>query len=118
MSALDNNNNNNLSLVVENLGVEDAIELFEYALPRVLDRKSQIIKHMQSQNWDAARDDAHRAISSVRIYGTERLETLLRQVKMASTGEVDSQVLQQELSDEFDHVVQAIAGWLQENSTS
>lgn len=109
--------NNALDLVAANLGLEEAIEMFEYALPRVLLRKKEILEHMQSQNWEAACNDAHRAISSVRLYGTQRLEDLLRQVKSVSTGEVDSQVLQQELSDEFDSVIKAISDWLAVNSS-
>ena len=106
---------NNLSLetVVRRLGVEDAIEFLEYALPRIIQRKKWLQEYLSTGDSEAASQCAYRTIGSVRLYGSTKLELLLEQVKLVSNGDIDPVSLQRELSVEFDKAINAIREWLE-----
>ncbi len=111
---MSDKNSCSLETIAQNLGIEDTIELLEYALPRIAQRQKKIQESLLAEDWEAASKCAHQTISSVRLYGTEELEKLLRQAKQAGedTADADIVTLQQELLAEFDHVSQTIREWL------
>jgi hypothetical protein len=103
---------NSLSSIVSSLGVKDSIELLEYALPFIAHRDKKIQQCLTEKNWECATKYAHRTLSSVRLYGSKRLEMLLQQVKLAGDSTINTDILQKELSLEFKEVSQSIKQWL------
>lgn len=101
-----------LNKVAAELGLVDAIELFEFALPIVIERQQMLQNYLQAEDWVAAAQCAHKTISSVRFYSSERLEGLLRQAMQVRTGEIDVAILQQALFAEFDAVISTVREWL------
>lgn len=95
------------------IGQERAVRVLEFALPRIVGFERDIREFISAGNHAAAADCAHRAISSVRAYGTVRLETLLRE---ASAEDCDFKRLQPELSKEFALVIDFVDSWLRTNS--
>ena len=102
--------NNLLDKLMQDLGIEDAIEVLEYALPRVFERQKKIQQHLQAKQWEEASAYAHQTISSIRLYGSDELERLLRKIK--ERNESERIELQGQLSREFTDVLQAIEQWL------
>jgi HPt (histidine-containing phosphotransfer) domain-containing protein len=100
------NKSESLEQLSQQLGVKDTIEVLEYALPRIIERQEKIHQHLQMKNWQAASKDAHQIISSVRLYGSDELEKLLKKVKDCQ------QIEANQLSTAFNEVIQAIQQWL------
>ena len=94
------------------LGEKSTIELFQFALPIVIERQHSLEKHLCAGEWAAFKQFAHKSIGSVRLYGTERLEALLRQANDVDKDEFDLLTYQQELSEEFETVIGSIREWL------
>lgn len=92
------------------IGTERAVRVLEFALPHIKDTDRELQELLLTENREAAATCAHRAISSVRAYGTPRLEDLLRQVGEESS---DLQQLQAELSAEFCGVIAGVEDWLE-----
>jgi hypothetical protein len=101
-----------LDAMVDKLGMKDTIEMYEYALLKIPEKKNKLQSYIVSENWLHAHQMAHKSLSSARLYGTEKLERLLRQVRLVGTPAIDAPVLAQELSDEFDYVSEQINQWL------
>ena len=91
------------------IGTTRAIRVLEFALPRIQDFDRDLQAFLLAGNHAAAAEYAHRAISSVRAYGTPRLEDLLRKV-----GEEHASLkpLQLALADEFREVITQVEDWL------
>lgn len=106
-----------LDKVAAGIGVKDAIELFEFALPIVMERRQTLQNYLQTGDWVAAARYAHKTISSVRLYGSETLEVLLRQAMQVDNGEIDVATLQQALLAEFDSVISTVREWLNTHSS-
>lgn len=111
-------NNQSLETVVRCLGVEGSSELFRYALPRLSQRKKELQKHLSKKDWQAASQSACRAIGSVRLYGSAKLEILLDEIILLGPDEVDFVSLRKEVSVEFDHSIRAIRRWLKIHTKS
>lgn len=94
------------------VGDKDAIELFQFTLPIVIERQHALEQHLCAREWAAFKQCAHKSISSVRLYGSERLEMLLRQANDVDKDEFDLLTYQQELSEEFEVVIGSIREWL------
>lgn len=105
-----------LDLVADELGVKDTAELFEFALPVIVERKHKLEQFLGAGEWDAAAQCANTTISSVRLYGSEKLEVLLRQIQDAGSSEsanTDWQTLRHDLSEEFQVAIDALQTWLE-----
>jgi HPt (histidine-containing phosphotransfer) domain-containing protein len=113
---MTDNNHIALKNIIANLGIAEAIEMLEYALPRIVQRKNQLSQHIHAQDWEAAKQYAHQTISSVSLYGSESLETQLHRVKLLGTTDIDPITFEQELSLAFDHVVQGVKEWLNQQA--
>jgi len=85
---------------------------------RVLHKKNQFSQHIHAQNWESAKQCAHQTISSVRLYGSESLETQLHRVKLLGTTDIDPIELEQALSLAFDQTIQAVKEWLNQQANS
>ncbi|WMP19452.1 hypothetical protein [Thiothrix lacustris] len=94
------------------IGEKEAIELFQFALPAVIERQHKLEQHLGAGEWADAAHFAHKTISSVRLYGSNRLENLLRQAKEAANEQVDVTLLRRELSEEFEVIIKAVREWL------
>lgn len=106
------NNNNSMDAVVGKLGVEGSIEFFSYALPRLIQRKKELMKHLSGEDWEAASQSASQWIGSVRLYGSAKLELLLDQVILLDPEDINPLSLQKELTVEFDNSIRGIRKWL------
>lgn len=104
-----------LSGLIDQLGLEDATDLVKVSLPILADWRAKLSHALEAGDMDAAAKLAHRAISSVRLYGTERLELLLRRL---TNREVQQQsevvVFEEKLSAEFQFIEQTLQQWLSE----
>lgn len=104
-----------LDLVADELGVKDTAELFQFALPVIVERMNKLEHFLGAGEWDAAAQCANTTISSVRLYGSDRLEVLLRQVQAAGSPEsanTDWQTVRHDLSEEFRTAIDALQSWL------
>ncbi len=102
--------NNSLEQLAQDLGIEDTIEVLEYALPRIVERQKKIQQHLQAKHWEKASICAHQTISSVSLYGSDELERLLNKIK--DHNESRRVELQEQLSKEFNNIIEAIQQWL------
>ena len=107
---MNKNQNNSLEQLAQDLGIEDTIEVLEYALPRIFERQKKIQEHLQAKHWEKASSYAHQTISSVSLYGSNELERLLNKIK--DHNENKRPELQEQLSREFNHITQTIQQWL------
>lgn len=107
--------NYSLEAVKQKLGVDEAVDMFEYALPRISERKNELLAYIKAENWEAVSNCSHTAISSVRLYGTESLERVLREVKRSAEANKFPANLEVLMSNEFDLVSNRILLWLKEN---
>lgn len=101
-----------LDSILDKLGMEDAIEIYEYALAKIPAKKNELKRYLLAEDWLSARQAAHRSLSSARLYGTDKLDELLNQVRLVDTPEVDPVLLEKALSDEFDYVSKKLRQWL------
>lgn len=105
-------NKTSIDKLSDDIGIEGAVRVLEFALPRVISFEEELRELLSAPaDVETAASCAHRAISSVKAYGTERLESLLRQV--SDQKDYDTDVMQQNLSDEFTVVIGQIQSWLQ-----
>lgn len=93
-------------------GATDTIEMLEFALPLVTERKESLKKSLLDNNLVEASKLAHKTISSIRLYGSSRLENLLQEVKDVKSHQKALE-LQPQLVEEFDVVINVIRNWLQ-----
>ncbi|MGB0361024.1 MAG: hypothetical protein ACPGVP_08690 [Thiolinea sp.] len=99
------------------LGIADTVDLLSNSLPLIIERKNMINLALQESDLDRASLYAHKTLGSIRIYGTEKLESLLNRLKDKQLDERGSNDfhLKDELSVEFDSVTFTINEWLSLN---
>lgn len=107
IKALDN--------LLTNLGKKDTVELLEFALPRIVERKIALMQLLNANNWEAALQVAHKTLSSVRLYGSNQLEALLQQVCRQDMAVVATPEFQATLESEFSGVITTLKQWLAEH---
>ena len=101
-----------INKLCDEIGPERAFRVLEFALPRIIEFDNDLKGFMLAGEQKAAAECAHRAVSSVRAYGTGQLETLLREI---SDGGNDFDRLQPALSGEFAVVIDRVETWLQQH---
>ncbi|MEB4592710.1 Hpt domain-containing protein [Candidatus Thiothrix sp. Deng01] len=104
-----------LDEIAGRLGREKAIEIVEFSLPYIAGKEQQLRDALQAGDWETAARHAHKAISSVRLFGSVKLEALLRQIKDGDSG-LDAGEVQQALSAEFAQVEASVHSWLAANA--
>ncbi len=92
-------------------GVKKMIKMVEFSLPYLSQREQELRESLLSGDRDTASHTAHKAISSVRLYGSPKLEALLYQVRDGDYG-ANVEALQKELSKEFTFVTNVAKAWL------
>lgn len=70
-----------ISYLVEEIGLKNTIELIELALPSISTLEANFAKSLLAGDADMAATYAHKALGSVRLYGTKNLENLLMKIK-------------------------------------
>ena len=70
-----------ISYLVEEIGLKNTIELIELALPSISNLEANFAKSLSAGDIDMAATYAHKALGSVRLYGTKNLEDLLMKIK-------------------------------------
>lgn len=103
-----------LDALVARFGIEETVQMLEFSQPIVRQWEQQLREAMQAGNWENATLCAHKAVSSVRMYGSPRLETLLCQIR-DSDSSINTKELQQDLFAEFADVQQTINTWIAEH---
>lgn len=103
-----------LEALLLRFGVTETIEMLEYARPFVAQWEQQLREAMLSDDRETAANYAHKAISSVRLYGSPALERLLRRVKDGDSG-MYSEAMQHSLFAEFAAVRGAVDDWIAEH---
>jgi len=98
--------------LISQFGKTKTIHMLEFALPHIYDHKKNINQALANNNLPAASNYAHKALSPVRLYGTEKLEKLLLHIKDNTTDNNHAMQLQQATSDEFDFIIKHIEAWL------
>lgn len=69
-----------IQALVASFGVEDTVSMLEHTQPFVANWEQQLAEAFSQEDWEAAAQCAHKAISSVRLYGSPELEALLSQI--------------------------------------
>ena len=95
----------------QQIGMGRTVKVLQFSLPHIIAFESELCLSLQRQDIKTAARCAHKAISSVRAYGTPRLENQLRQVM---EGRVHQPHFNDDLSAEFALVIGSIEAWLQE----
>lgn len=104
-----------LESYVSSKGKVRAIRMFEFALPYIIEKDRQLSQALLENDLDNAAFHAHKAISSVHLYGNPNLEKLLCQIRDG----IDSKAapeMQRLVSAEFAAVRAEIEDWLSETS--
>lgn len=70
---------------------------------------------LTAHNWEAALQVAHKTLSSVRLYGSNQLESLLQQVCCQDIGVIATSEFQATLESEFSGVITTLKHWLAEH---
>ena len=94
------------------LGIADTLDLMSNAFPLIVERKNMINLALQEGNFERAAAYAHKTIGSIRLYGTDKLEGLLSQLKEQQVTAETLDGFQAELSEEFDSVSFTVGEWL------
>lgn len=102
--------------LVETLGLADACELLQSALHLIVERQEELGAALKQGDVITAKRCAHRTIGSVRLYGSDRLETMLFEIGNKSLDVINTEAFQQELSAEFDSVISNVNTWLLKHS--
>ncbi len=105
----------NLDSLLQALGIKDTVEALVFALPFIIDRKNALGQLLQAGAWKAASQIAHKSLSSVRMYGSTRLEVLLQQVRQQEVAVISTAEFQATLDDEFSMVIHTLEDWLSEH---
>jgi hypothetical protein len=100
-----------LDEVATRLGREKAVQIVEFSLPYISQKGQQLNDALIAAEWESAAHYAHKAISSVRLFGSAKLETLLVQIRDGNIDQ-DTMDIQQELLAEFTDVQNAVNAWL------
>lgn len=100
---------------VSAIGIDNARELLVKALPIIATRKSELLALLGSGDTSGAADSAHRTVSSIRLYGSDRLEKLLTEVKDQSYSTENLSKISEDISQEFDSVIATVNEWLEDN---
>ncbi|QLQ31443.1 MAG: Hpt domain-containing protein [Candidatus Thiothrix singaporensis] len=80
-------------------------------MPYIAGKERQLRDALQAGDWETAARHAHKAISSVRLFGSAKLEALLRQIKDGDSV-LSAEEAQQALSAEFAQVEASVHSWL------
>lgn len=108
--------NTRLNQLEKDLGRSEAADLLRFALPVIQDREARLKSLLLSGNRDEVAKCAHKALGSIGLYGSARLENLLKEASSIDTsGDEDLIAFQQSLSEEFEHVLSVIRVWLEKN---
>lgn len=102
-----------LNTLLTRFGVEETLQMLEYSQPFIRQWEQQLREAMLANDWDRVTHCAHKAISSVRLYGSPRLEALLCQIK-DSDSSINTPETQNALFTEFANVQQAVSQWISE----
>ena len=78
---MSDNKGSTIGYLVEEIGLKNTIELIELALPSISTLEANFSKSLLSNDIDMAAKYAHKALGSVRLYGTTNLENLLMKIK-------------------------------------
>ena len=81
-----------------------------------LKRQEELGAALKQGDVITAKRCAHRTIGSVRLYGSDRLETMLFEIGNKSLDVINTEAFQQELSAEFDSVISNVNTWLLKHS--
>ncbi len=95
----------------QRLGHEKTVQMIEFSMPYVDKREQELHEALQLNDWQAASHCAHKAISSVRLFGSPRLESLLVQVR-DGLNEQDTTWIRAELSEAFSAARSTVNAWL------
>lgn len=95
----------------QQIGMERTVKVLQFSLPRIIEFENELRLALQHRDFTTAARCAHKAISSVRAYGTPQLEIQLRQVM---NGQADRLHFADDLLAEFARVIGGIEAWLQE----
>ena len=97
------------------LGIRDAVETLIFALPYIIERQNALAQFLRVGDWESARHIAHKALSSVRLYASSQLETLLQQVRQQEIAVISTAEFQATLDGEFSTVIHTLEDWLSEH---
>jgi len=98
------------------IGVEKTLKMVEFAVTYIAQREQQLKEALLNAELQQAADYAHKAVGSVRLYGSPQLEQLLCQVRDQDYAQENSAALQRELSAEFALADQALKSWIKQQS--
>ena len=100
------------------IGLKDVVEFLQFSAPLIADRANQLQSFLENKEWEKAHKCKHQLLSSVHLYGSPRIEKLLSQLDKVETGEMDKNLYQLEIAEEFSQATLAIEEWLRENAPS
>lgn len=104
--------NNRLDQLQRDLGTSEAVDLLNFAIPFITEREALLRSLLLSGGLDEAAKCAHKTIGSLGLYGTDKLEGLLKEINKLDNNADDLIAFQEKLSAEFKHVLLLINEWL------
>ena len=104
--------NTRLDQLEKNLGTSGAADLLRFALPYISEREVLLKSLLLSGDLEEAAKCAHKTIGSLGLYGTPKLESYLKDIKSFDKQSEDLAAFQEQLSNEFNHIVSCIHTWL------
>lgn len=98
--------------LVAQIGIKDTVEVLLITLPHISEWRYALQQALESNDEETSQLYAYKAISSVRFYGSERLEALLQTVIAGKLDLSETQQLAIQLEQEFAYVEQKLRIWL------
>jgi hypothetical protein len=98
--------------LIKQFGKIKTVRMLEFALPHIYEHEKNIRQALANNDLQATSNYAHKALSPVRLYGTEKLEQLLLQIKDNTMDNHQAMHLQQATSAEFNFIIKHIETWL------
>jgi hypothetical protein len=118
MTKISDSTDNALADLQQNIGTKGAIELLEFALPRIAQRGKELHQYLLAKDWDAAVMIAHQTLSSARLYSSSSFEQRLQQINEKNIAVISTASFQLELQEEFEVINCAIRTWLEAHPIS
>jgi len=94
------------------VGKKKTLEMVHFSLSYIDQREKEIANALLRANKKLAADLAHKALGSVKFYGTSRLEALLSTIRDGNYRDSEIATLQSELSSEFMLATNNLERWL------
>ena len=96
----------------------DLLEIFEVALPQIMQKGDELQRHLAASAWEAAARIAHQMLGSANMYASISFNQMLRHIAQQDLGVINSVLFQLELKQALIDIITNIQDWIAKNKLS